>query len=933
MSAADYAFGEFRLAGESRTLLLGDEPVRLGTRAFDILRILVERAGTVVTTDELVGLVWPDVVVEETNLRVQVGALRKVLARGEQGQRAIETVPRGYRFALPVASVASVDASDAPESPAANEAGGPPSGEHAIPALHNLPALLATPVGRAEAITLLTNSLAEHRLITIAGPGGVGKTTVAIAVARRCLGHFPDGVCFIDLASLSDPNLVTSAVASALGIGVLPDEPLAGLLSHLRKKRVLLLLDTCEHVVDSVATLVEALLSRLPELRILATSREVLRAAGEWAHHLPSLSHPSWTDGLKAADALAYPAINLFVRTAQASTDQFELNDADAATVAAICRRLDGMPLAIEFAAARVGELGVREIAARLDDRFGVLTQGRRTALPRHKTLAATLDWSYQLLPPEEQEMLRQLSAFRGAFTADAAVAVAGTSWTRSAALTHLSNLFAKSLVTADIGGETPLYRLLDTTRAFGMQKLTESESHDVSQRHAAYVLAALRDAEIDYEITDTRRWTERHRHLIDDLRDALDWAMSGSGDHVLGAQLLANSVLLWFALSLFDEYAHRMKAAVALLATMPIADPAMSCRFRDVFGHAMWQTGERIETVVGAFREALEIAKGASLVDAQLRALWGLLVAFGHNGDYEEALAISKQFDVLASNVDRPGVELTRRRMATLALHGIGDQAGARVHAERVLEDAAIHANKPRQRGIQFDSRIGIRAALSRILWLQGFPKQAWACAHEGVELARAFGQALPLCYIITVGVVPVALWTGATSTAKEYTEMLLTSSLEHYLVRCHAFARTYHANLEGHFDACRELIAADPYLADIMATIDGPRASEAALARTAKGGETWCTAELLRIRATRILDRAEEAESLLRQSLDIARRQQALSWELRTATTLAELWERGNRHTEAHDLLAAVYDRFTEGFDTQDLKRANAILRPKRY
>ncbi|WP_394835965.1 helix-turn-helix transcriptional regulator [Pendulispora rubella] len=917
LSAAGFAFGNFRLAPESRSLLLGDEPVRLGTRAFDILRLLVERAGATVTAEELLAQVWPDVVVEETNLRVQVGALRKVLARGEHGQNAIETVPRGYRFALPVAAISSTP-------PSVNEAWESASGEHV---LHNLPALLATTVGRAEAITLLTDSLAKQRLVTITGPGGVGKTTVAIAVARRCLGRFSDGICFVDLAALSTPNLVTSALASALGIGVLADEPLAGLLSHLRGKHMLLLLDTCEHVVESVAALVESLLSRLPKLRILATSREALRASGEWTHHLPSLSHPPHTEGLKAADALAYPAVDLFVQTARASGERFELNDADAAIVAAVCRRLDGIPLAIEFAAARVGELGIREIAARLDDRFSVLTQGRRTALPRHKTLAATLEWSYQLLPPEEQGMLRQLSAFRGPFTADAAVAVAGTGWTRSAALTCLSNLFAKSLVTADVGGETPLYRLLDTTRAFASEKLTEDESREVSSRHAEFVLSSVRAAELEYESIDTKCWTERHRPLMDDLRGALDWATSPSGDPVLGARLAANSVLVWFAMSLFDEYAQRLKTVVAQFSAPAAADPALSSRLRDAFGHAMWQTGGRIETVVDAFRDAVEIAKNAAMVDAQLRALWGLLVAYSHSGEYDEALAVANQFQALAANVDRPGVELTHHRMAALALHGVGDQAGARVHAERVLEDVASDTKKPRQQGIQFDARIGVRAALSRILWLQGFPKQAWDCAYEGVELARTFGQALPLCYIMTVGVVPVALWTGAKATAKEYTKTLLASSLEHSLIRCYAFARVYHATLVEHADTCLDPTA-DTYLAEMVATMDERLASEAVLARSERG-ETWCTAELLRIRATRILDQRDEAEKLLRRSLDIARRQRTLAWELRTATTLAELWQRGNRNTEARDLLAPVYDRFTEGLETQDLMHAAAVLR----
>ncbi|WP_394846324.1 helix-turn-helix transcriptional regulator [Pendulispora brunnea] len=917
MSAVAYVFGEFRFAPESRSLLLGEEPLRLGAKAFDILRVLVERAGTVVTADELLTLVWPDVVVEETNLRVQIGALRKVLARGEQGLRAIETVPRGYRFTLPV-------------SRRMDEAVETLSNEHV---LHNLPALLATTVGRTETIALLADSLAEQRLVTIAGPGGVGKTTVAVAVARQCLRRFADGICFVDFSSLSDPGLVTSALASALGIGVLTNDPLAGLLSHLRKKQMLLLLDTCEHVVDAAANLAESLLSRLPELRILATSREVLRATGEWAYRLPSLSHPFVTDGLTASSALAYPAVDLFVQRARAISDRFELQDADAATVAAICRRLDGMPLAIEFAAARVGELGLREISARLDDRFDVLTQGRRTALPRHKTLAATLDWSYHLLPPEEQAMLRQLSVFRGTFTADAAIAVAGTQWSRADALTYLSNLFAKSLVTADIGGETPLYRLLDTTRAFAAEKLAPGEWDQISARHATHVLALLRAAELDYESTDSQLWTERHRSMIDDLRGAIDWAFSHSGDRDAGLQLMGNSVLLWYTLSLFGEYARRLKAVFEKKPETTMGDSATSSRLWEVYGHAMWHTAEPIETVIGAFRTSFEVARSAGLVDAQLRALWGLHLGFSHNGDYAESLEVAKEYESIATAIDSPGVTLTCRRMACLARQGMGDLAGARIPAQRVLADAVNPARKGRQRGIQFDSRVAIRPTLARILWLQGHPKQAWECACEGVELARIIGQPLPLGYILVVGAIPVAFWTGDIAAAKELTETLLTSSLEHSLVLSHRFGKTYQAVLDGTFDPRQEPMEG-AFLSEMVATMDASVATDAALTRGEHGYERWSTPELLRIRAARLLAEGNveyeaRAEALLLRSLDVARSQGALAWELRTTTTLAELWQRRNRHAEALERLSAVVGRFTEGFDTQDLIRAAAMLR----
>ncbi|WP_394840528.1 helix-turn-helix transcriptional regulator [Pendulispora brunnea] len=914
-NAAGYAFGAFRFAPESRTLLLFDEPVRLGARGLDLLRILVERAGTVVATDELLTLVWPDVVVDETNLRVQVAALRRVLARGEQGVRSIETVLRGYRFTLPV-------------SPWVDESGETSSNEHT---LHNLPALLATVVGRADTIALLADSLAQQRLVTITGPGGVGKTTVAIALARQHLRLFSDGIRFVDFSSLSDPRLVAAELASALGIGGLSNEPLPGLLSHLRKKHMLLVLDTCEHVVDAVADLVESLLSRLPTLRILATSREALRATGEWAHRLPSLPHPTHTDGLSAAAALAYPAVDLFVQRARAIFDRFELHDADAAIVGDICQQLDGMPLAIEFAAARVGELGLREISARLGDRFDVLTRGRRKALPRHQTLAATLNWSYDLLAPEEQVMLRRLSVFRGPFTADAAVAVADSAWPRSATVTYLSNLFAKSLVTVDIGGETPLYRLLDTTRVFASEKLTTGERHEVSARHALHVLALLREVELVDETADSHHWTERHRNVIDNWRAALDWTLSESGDCALGLQLLGTSVLISHTLSVFGECARRLKARFEQMSDMSKEDPAMSSRLWEMYGHAIWHTAEPVEAVIHAFRTSFEVARGAALVNAQLRALWGLYLVFSYNGDYAESLMITKEYEAIAAALDSPEVALARGRMASLAFHGMGDQARARIAAQRVLAEAASPTGKGRPRGLQLDSRVAIRPTLARILWLQGYPKQAWECACEGVELARAIGQPLPLCSMISVGALPIAFWTGRMAVARELAETLFTTSLEHSLLLVHTFAQAYRAILEGTFDTSREP-PGGTLLAEMVATMDSTCAVEATLARVDKGYERWCTSELLRIRAERLfaegtVEHQVRAQALLRRSLDVARSQHALAWELRTAITLAEHAQSG--HAEALDRLAAVHERFTEGFDTRDLLQAAALLR----
>ena len=381
-----FAFGPFRLFPEQQLLLEGESPVRLGGRARDLLIALLERAGQVITKEALSARLWPNIVVEEGTLRVHVAALRKALRDGQEGRRYIANVAgRGYSF------VGKVVANDEPE-PAADA---PPE---PLP-----PLSMARLFGRAEVVETLSNRLAQQRLITITGPGGIGKTSVALAVADRMRAGLPDGVCVVDFAPLADSKLVPTALASALGIGVVSEDPLPNLVALLRNREMLIVLDNCEHVIDTAALLAESLLRGSTKLRILATSRESMRVSGEILFRLAPLAMPEVSDILTAPIAMTYSAVQLFVERAAMCMGEFSLTDAHAPAVANICSHLDGIPLAIEMAAGRVDAFGIAGLADVLDDRFRLAMRGRRTALPRHQTLSTTLDWSYQLLPEAER--------------------------------------------------------------------------------------------------------------------------------------------------------------------------------------------------------------------------------------------------------------------------------------------------------------------------------------------------------------------------------------------------------------------------------------------------------------------------------------------------------------------------------------------------
>ena len=467
-----FSFGPFRLFPARQLLLEDDKPVRLGSRALDILTALVERAGKLVGKDELIARVWPDIFVDESNLRVHIAGLRRALGEGQAGNRYVVNIPgRGYRFVAPVL----ISEKSGPVAPQPATAG----------PKHNLPTPLTRMVGRDAVATALSAQLPQRRFITVVGPGGIGKTTVALAVAHGLIAPYRDGVWFVDLAPLADPLLVPSALAFVFGLAVRSENPASGLIAFLRDKKILVVLDSCDHCVEAAAALAVDLLKGAAGLNILATSREPLRAEGECVQHLTPLKVPPISRKLTAAEALAFPAVQLFVERAIACLDEFELSDADAPIVADICRSLDGIALAIELAAGRIDALGVAGLAVALDDQL--LTRGRRTALSRHRTLSAALDWSYEFLPESERIILRRLSVFDGYFTLKSASAVAADSKVAATDVVEgLANLVTKSLVTADISGQIVQYRQLETTRAYARGKLVESgDFEQIAQRHA----------------------------------------------------------------------------------------------------------------------------------------------------------------------------------------------------------------------------------------------------------------------------------------------------------------------------------------------------------------------------------------------------------------------------------------------------------------
>src|SRR5882757_3054737 len=494
-----FAFGPFRLLTARHELLAQGVPVAIGQRALDVLLVLVGRHGELVTKDELMSEVWPGLVVEENNLAVHISALRKILGQTDEGKSYLQTVAgRGYRFVAPVTH----------EEPARTAEPAAPDDSVATIA-HNLPQLLTSLIGRGEELAILSQRLNAHRLVTLTGAGGIGKTRLAIETGLRALPAYPDGVWLVDLAPIRD-GIVTAVVSEVLGIGHAGDS-LGGLAAAIKSKRLLLILDNCEHVIAESARLAEALIRACPHVSILATSRERLAIAGESVFRVPSLPLPEEINGLTARAAQRFGAIAMFVERA-AALDGFALTDANAAAVAAICRRVDGIPLAIELAVPRLRVLSASQLARGLDERFGLLTGGSRTAVPRHQTLQALIAWSYELLSPVEQQMLRRFSVFAGSTALSSILAVtSGADIAAPQVLDLVTSLVEKSLIMADRRQDETRYRLPESTRYFAQDKLAAAGEEDRRHLHARHFVTRFTQATQDWETFASEPWLARY--------------------------------------------------------------------------------------------------------------------------------------------------------------------------------------------------------------------------------------------------------------------------------------------------------------------------------------------------------------------------------------------------------------------------------------
>jgi predicted ATPase len=885
--------------------------------------------------------VWPNTTVEESNLKFQVGALRRALGDGHGGNRYIATVPgRGYSF------VAPLRLAEEPR-PSAQQVS-------ATPRKHNLPVLLTRLIGRADTVNRLAPQLPRQRFLTIVGPGGIGKTSVALAVADNVIADYEDGVWLIDLAPLADPRLVPSVVASVIGLEVRSENPLAGLIAFLRDKNMLLVLDNCEHVIDAAAALVFGVLRGAPGVHILATSREPLRVQGERVHRLSALPTPPASVRSSADEALAFPAVQLFVERAAASSGEFELSDADAPLVAEICRRLDGIPLAIELAASRIDAFGVRGLVSSLDDRLRSLTHGRRSAATRHRTISAMLDWSYDLLTAAEQTVFRRLAIFASGFTLEATGAVAADADHPAAEVIELvADLVTKSLVRADVSETEPRLQLPETTRAYALEKLADSwDRSAIARRHAQYYsdlfdISAREPANADAMATVCAI-------EIDNLRAALGWAFGPTGDPSIGVRLAAAAVPLWISTSMLAEGHQWMEKALRSLDGAGLRGNRWEMVLQATLGVSLQFAKAATAAAREALSRALELAERLGDTDHQLRIIHSFWVYHLRLGEVRDTLALARRAEAVALSVADPVATTTADRMLGISLHCAGEHASARIRLERLLRLPPPAARRSYIVRFGFDQLVVARYVLAHVLWVQGFPDQAVRAGKRAVEEARELQHPLTLCSALAWGGAALSLRIGDLAAARELSAELLDQAERHSLEDYHAYAlalqdilelrrgtshtliqeiraaldrwRASHWHIYLTMSDFAEVVADAGYVEEISAIVDET------LERAELNQELWAFPEVLRVKGQILLARKvpdrDLAEEYFVRSLDRARAQVAPAWELRTAINIALLKREQGQTEKGRELLQAAYARFTEGLDTADLKRASRLL-----
>jgi predicted ATPase/DNA-binding winged helix-turn-helix (wHTH) protein len=932
-------FGPFELSIGERVLRRHGQVLSLGDRALDILIYLADRPGEVIAKHELIDHVWSDVIVEEGSLRVHVAAIRKALGDGQFGNRYIANVKgRGYSFVGTVVPLA----------------GSTESRNDRFPQQGRLPARPLMMIGRETVISKVCDKLRDERFVTLLGTGGIGKTAIASVVGHAAAAEFGGEVYFVDLEGLTDPRNVAGTVATSLGVALKSKDPGLELVDLVRSRKLLIILDNCEHVIEAVASLAEQLYRQTEQIHVLTTSRELLKVEGEHCYRVLPLACPPDGSEQTANAVLRYPAVQLFVRRVAARAGSMVLTDEEAPFVAEMCRKLDGLPLAIELAAGQVAALGLKNTAARLVSRPELLKLSHRTAVPRHRTLKATLDWSHDLLSDAEKIVFRRIAPFVGHFTLEGARHAAGELGGDAGEICDaIAGLVEKSLIATRIDETQAQYRLLDTTRAYALEKLEEHAEVDVVlRRHAEYVAGCLESQKGALLPLPQAERAVAHSRQLGDVRAALEWSFGPRGDAEIATRLAVPATQLLLELSLLSECQFWSERAIALSRSQ-YPNSRREMEICATLPFALMYTEGNNQRVRTAFSRALDAAVRQQDLGYELRLLSGLFRYSYWTNDINNAIDLAARGKNVALKTQAPDDLALAESMLGAANHLTGNHLVAQKHFESSLGYART--------GLRF--RAGLHlfnyvsfslAGMARSLLYRGWLVQSLDYANRAIDEGKRSGRPAILCRVLAM-VFPVFLAWGNAELSAQCVAQMADLASAYSLIPYRALATGQRGQLlllqgtiedaipllrkalkELH-DQRYEMLNVD-FFCELSASLMTTGGHEEALALIVnqldvqqQAGKFLHMPNLLRMKGLALASRSSEdhaeAEQILLSSIDWAKRQSATLFELMAATDLAELLLKQGRVREVYTHLSPALDRMPAGSVSSTHKRALQI------
>lgn len=925
----DIIFGPFRLDAVHRKIFCGTDEMRLGDRAMDVLLALARHKGEIVSKERLFAAAWPDIFVQDANLKVTISYLRRAFrARAPAADYIKNVIGRGYWL--------DVDAPCDPGHVEALRANAAP-----IPDLPDI-------VGRSSEIAEIERALAEHRLVSVVGAGGIGKTTVARAAARHV--HMANGIAvtFVDFSRITSDDYVASSLASALGISSGQDS-LQAIASILARERMLLVFDTCEHVLSAVIHICDVILAKTRNIRILATSRQLLRARGEKVIWLGPLAMPAPDERADAREMLRFPALRLLAL--RAAESGYLANEEDAPAMAEICRRLDGLPLAIELVAPRLAASGPAAVIEALASLLLVLKGNRGQGPQRQQSLPLTLQWSYSLLTAEERAVLRAVSVFAGSFNVGAAVRVATREGIAPVDIVDaMSGLRAKSMVSLQHRGGELSYRLLDSTRAFARELLDNAgEAAATCERHARLCLEQIKALSSAW---NGRPAEDRHAAaagVVDELRSAVDWSLARSGNPAVGIELVAAGLPLWHEFSPSEEVRQNCERALSEFERIGSSDFRLKLQLLAGLARVSTYLSPDSDQATALFRTAAAVARQIGDAAAECRIL-GALTTFellpGRGGSVAETL--DEMRGVASSTGDRTAL-WEEQQLRTQWEIRICEFGAALARAEALFAEIQDDVEEKAPR-FQIHQKMNIEVQLAALNWLKGRPGEAVRIARIAARDAELADHGMTLIHCLAQGIVWTLFQCGDYAGVRPYVDKLRSAIYRHGIAAWLPVADCYDATIaamagerpdpqklrdvyltlrygmvqfrhDARFAMCAEAMLANGQPADAARVVADIFQISA---------DPWGKPEFLRIRAAaeRAQGRDGTARTTLEEALRLARKIGCLPWELRAAHDLARLLCDRDELSAAKRLLGRVCERFGDGFETSDTAKARLLL-----